>query len=169
MSAEQREYLAARQFIRRVREHARDYPQLNTLVSGEEHSNSQIVSAMRLTLSRINSTPPDIGSFGVSNVPESILMDGVIAMLLESAYLILARNDLAFQAGGASVQRTQVQSYLMMSRELFSRFTQEMRLWKIAMNHEMAIAASGGIFSEMLVVNRPTRSFWMGDPSSLLA
>lgn len=151
----EREILARRDFIRKTREKMRDYPQLNTLIEGEETPDAMILHELERRLDHINSTPPPTELYLVVNTPEAILMDGVISGLLESAALLYARNDLAFSTGGVSVQQNQYQTYMSMSQMLYQRYFTEMKQFKVARNHQLAVDASSVVHSEWLVVSRP--------------
>ena len=151
----EQEVLARRAFLRRTREFMRDYPGLNTLFDGQENSDAMILSALERTLQHISDTPPVIELALVLNYPERVLMDGVVADLLQSAAILHARNDLSFSAGGVSVQPTQMGSYLNLSQYLYSRYFSEMKNLKVARNHQLAVDGSGSLHSEWLLVNRP--------------
>jgi hypothetical protein len=140
-------------FINQVRVFMRDYPELNRLIAGEESSNRQIAWAIFDTLDDFSSTPPFIGTYGLSNFPsKSKLIRGTVCSLLQSIGLLQTRNHLTFSDGGIQVgindKTPLIQSWLQM-------FKNDYEDWKIkakvAINIESAWG--GGIFSEYRFVN----------------
>ena len=55
-------------FIQTVRYFLRDYPELNRIVKGEEHSNRMIAFAIMDFLSDFAGTPPFIGYFTIDDL-----------------------------------------------------------------------------------------------------
>lgn len=159
-SAFERELLARRAMMRLVRNKMRDFPELNTLIDREENSDELILDAMDITLARINGTPPPVGAFYVANTRQDILLDGIIAELLESAAILAFRNNLAFSTGGFSVQLDQHHNYLMLSQQYYSRFMSSLQQWKVSINHQLAVDGTGGIFSDWLAVYQPARYYF---------
>lgn len=154
----EKEYLARQDILRAARAKLRDYPQVNELVDGEEHDEKTLSRCLDLILDEINSTPPPVGVWFAHNSPLHILVTGVVSEALESAALLYYRNDMQFSAGGASVQLTQPQTYHQMALQLRQRFEQQLIRHKVALNHQTAVDATGGVHSEYLLVNRPAQN-----------
>jgi hypothetical protein len=143
MSYDADEILARRAFVRRVRDRLRDYPDLNTLMEGEEHYDIHIERRVEETLADFNAVPPLIGNYDVANFPNiDILLDGVMARLLESSALLYLRNDLDFVAGSVTVRLPQPQTYLAVANQKRASYQQRARELKVALNKEMAVDAS---------------------------
>lgn len=159
-AAYEEEVLARRSLVRRVRTKMRDFPELNTLIDREENSVEMILDAIDVTLERVNHTPPPVGFFSARNVRLDLMMDGIISELLESAAILLFRNNLSFSTGGFTVQLDQHHNYLALAQRFYERFRQELSYWKVAINHQLAVDGTGGIFSDWVVVNRPTRYYF---------
>ena len=154
------EILERRNIVQRVRRSMRDFPELNTLIDGVENSDELILDELEVVIEEINAVPPPIGFFGAGNIPMSFLIDGTIARLLDAACILLVRNMLNFSAGGVSVQFTQPTAYLQLAAERRRRYEEQRDRWKVAINHQMAIDGTGGVFSDWIVVSRPTRFFY---------
>ena|SRR3990172_8510011 len=155
----EREILERRELARRVRAFMRDSPELNTIIDGVESSDELTQDAIELVIDEVNSTPPPIGAFLAQHIPVPILQDGVVSRLIESAAILLMRNDLAFSAGDVTVQLGQAQSYLPLAKYFRDRYESSRDRWKIAMNHQAALDAAGGVFSDWILVSRPSRFF----------
>lgn len=142
--------LALDQMVSTVRMYLRDYPELNRLVQGEEHSNRLIAWAIVDAIDDFNASPPHIGPFGLSNFPSrSLLIRGTVINLLESLGLLMTRNHLTFSDGGiqagVSDKTPLIQSWIAL---LTNRYEEKKRQIKIAMNIEGAWG--GGVHSEYL-------------------
>jgi hypothetical protein len=141
--------IALSQFIGIVRAFMRDYPALNRLISGEEHSDRLIAWAVIDALDDFNSTPPMTG-YGLTNFPsKSLLMRATVVSLLESVGLLMTRNHLNFSDGGIQVgvsdKTPMVQSWI----QLFSgKYEQKKKDLKIALNIEGGWG--GGVSSEYM-------------------
>ena len=156
------ELVARSELAQRVRKFMRDYPELNTLISGREHSESQIMDAIEDTVAYCTHTPPNLGYMSVQRVPLHILINLVAARLLKSVALLYIRNDISFQTGGTTVQLDQGQVYWNLSDSLARQAEQELVKWKIAENHTMAVRAVAGVHSDWELINiRPIR--WYTD------
>lgn len=153
--------IAAREdVVNRVRVEMRDYPELNTLIDGQEYSDRMIEYSLDIILETINATPPPVGLFLVSNAPLHLLIDGCVARLLRSLAILYLRNDVDFGVDGLTVRYTQGQSYLAMAQERMQEFKSDLLRWKISVNAQQAVDGSGGIYSDWIAVNRPTRFFY---------
>lgn len=141
--------LALDQFVTVVRAFMRDYPALNRLISGEEHSDRLIAWAVIDALDDFNTSPPFTG-YGLNNFPApSLLIRGTVIALLESVGLLMTRNHLNFSDGGIQVgisdKTPLVQSWI----QLFSnKYEQKKKDLKIALNIENGWG--GGLHSEYL-------------------
>jgi len=148
-----------RRFIENTRLFLRDYPELNRLTEGEDHSDRHIFWAILDTLSDWSSTPPFIGQGSLRLVVErgwfSLFMRGVVITLLESLGLLHMRNFLSYSDGGINVQTENpqmIQSWLSMFKNEYEQ--KKMRAFT-ALNIDAALE-QGGIHSELLFIN----SFW---------
>ena len=92
------------QLINTVRLYLRDYPELNRLIRGVEHSDRMIAWAIADAIDDWNSTPPLIPPAQLTNFPsKSLLLRGAVISLLESIGLLMTRNHLTFSDGGIQV------------------------------------------------------------------
>jgi hypothetical protein len=157
MGTAERERLARLDFIERVREYLRDYPELNTLNEFHEHSDSLIESAIEFSLDEFSSTPPRIGGFLVYNFPhQSLLLDMVVSRLLISATLLYTRNDLNYQSGSMSVTLPQGQTYWQIAQTMKADYTNSLKELKASLNMERAVAAMGGVHSDYQILHSHT-------------
>jgi hypothetical protein len=157
MTAAERERLARLDFIERVREYLRDYPELNTLNEFHEHSDSLIESAIETALEDFSATPPRIGGFLVYNFPhQSLLMDMVVVRLLISAVLLYSRNDINYQSGSMSVSLPQGQTYWQIAQNMKADYTNSMKELKASLNMERAVSAMGGVHSDYQTLHTHT-------------
>lgn len=153
------EFLARRSLERRVRDHMRDYVELNTLTDGEESSSAMIQHAIDALLEKINSMPPPIGILLVRDLPLDMAIDFCTSWLLESASILMMRNDLQFSAGGLTVQLDQYRMYLQVAASRRQRFDVALKEWKGALNMQQAVDGAGGVYSDWTIVNA-SRYFW---------
>lgn len=162
------EILSRRDVVRRVRDYLRDYEEINTLIDGEESPEIAISNVLDIILDEVNSEPPPVGLLLAQNIPLNILVDGVCSRLLESVAALQARNNIAFSAGGVSVQFDQYQTYMSLSQTLRARFEQALRRWKVAMNAQQAVDATAGVVSDWSLVSR-LGSAYLGNAGALNA
>ncbi len=144
--------LPLRSFISVVRAFMRDYPELNRLIQGEEHSNRMIAWAIVDALNDFNTTPP-ITQFGLHNFPSKhILLRGTVISLLESLGMLMTRNQLTFSDGGIQVGISDKSNLLMNWINMFTnKYEEKKKQLKIALNIEGGWG--GGIHSEYLWMN----------------
>lgn len=143
-------------FCARIRDYARDVDVLNTMISGEEHSNRYIWDAIEEVLEDFNISPPPVGTFLVANFPNvTLLRDGVMAVLLDSATLLYARNDVMYAHGGTTVQLPQVSTYTQLADRFRERYEMKKDRLKVAINMQQAVAATSGIWGPGLMAYRP--------------
>ena len=147
-----------RRMIEEVRFFVRDYPELNRLTTGLDHSDRHILWAILDTSSDWASTPPFIGQ-DLRMVAEhgwwSVFLRGVVITLLESLGILHMRNHLSYSDGGVNVQTENpqmIQAWLTMFK---NEYEQKKQRILIAQNIANALDG-GGVHSELVYVN----SFW---------
>jgi hypothetical protein len=147
-----------KRMIEEVRFFVRDYPELNRLTAGLDHSNRHIFWAILDTSSDWASTPPFIGQ-DLRMVAEkgwwSVFLRGVVITLLESLGILHMRNHLSYSDGGVNVQTenpAMIQAWLQMFK---NEYEQKKQRILIAQNIANALDG-GGVHSELVYVN----SFW---------
>jgi len=135
-------------FVNTVRMYMRDYPELNRLISGTEHSNRQIAWAILDALDDWNSTPPLISRVGLSTHPSSrLLLRATAIALLESVGILQTRNNLTFSDGGIQVGTSDKTPFIMNWLQLLKQDYEDKKLkMKIAINIEQGW--DGGVSSE---------------------
>lgn len=141
------------QLINTVRLYLRDYPELNRLIRGQEHSDRMIAWAIFDAIDDWNSTPPLIPPIQLSNIPsKSLLLRGAVISLLESVGLLMTRNHLTFSDGGIQVgvsdKTPLIQSWIQL---IGNRYEEKKQRLKVAMNIEMGWGH--GVSSEYLWTN----------------
>lgn len=135
----------------------RDYPELNRLTDGYDHSPRHVKWAILDTLSDWSSTPPFLGQ-NLSTIIDrnliSVFIRGVVINLLESLGILHLRNYLAYSDGGVNVQTENpqmIQSWLQMAK---SEYEQKKQRILIAMNIENLLSSNGGgVHSELYFIN----------------
>ncbi len=139
--------IALEQFVGIVREFMRDFPELNRLIQGQEHSNRLIAWAVIDSLDDFNSTPPLTG-YGLTNFPsKSLLVRGTVISLLESVGLLMTRNHLTFSDGGIQVGISDKTPLIQAWIQIFTnKYEQKKKELKIALNIENGWG--GGVSSE---------------------
>jgi len=142
-----------REFVQLVRDYLRDYPELNRLTEGQETGDRMIAWAIIFTLDKFNTTPPLIGSFGVSNFPSSyLLLQGSVTHILKSVGILQTRNQLDYSAGGVSVAHSNKTPLLQSWIQMFdSEWHQMAKQLKVAQNIERGYGRS--VSSEYLFLN----------------
>ena len=137
-----------------IRLYLRDFPELNRLIKGEETSDRMIAWAVVDALDDFNSTPPFIGSYGLSNFPStSLLREGATIRILESVGLLQLRNQMNYSDGGITVSVSDKSQFLMSwTNMLRQSYEQKKVRIKSSINVEMAFEGDG-IHSEYFVIN----------------
>ncbi len=145
------------QFIQLVRLFLRDFPELNRLIRGHEHSDRMIAWAVMDTLDDYNTTPPLLGQTTLATFPSShLLLRGTVAHLIQSVGLLQTRNAIAFTDGGFSYN-TDKSRALMAWLQMFQNEWEKKKLrLKTAVNIEAGFG--GGVHSEYLWIS----SGWYG-------
>ncbi len=141
--------IALEQFVGNVRAYMRDYPELNRLIKGEEHSDRLIAFAAIDALDDFNSTPP-MTQYQFTNFPsKALLLRGTVITLLESIGLLMTRNHLNFSDGGIQVGVSDKTPLIQSWIQLFTnKYEQKKDRLKIALNIEGGWG--GGVNSEYL-------------------
>jgi hypothetical protein len=147
--------------IKKLAEYARrflrDYPELNRLTAGYDHSPRHLQWAVVDTLSDWMSTPPFIGQ-NLQMILErgfiSVFTRGVVITTLESLGILHLRNHISYSDGGQNVQTENPQliaSWIEMMKAEYERKKQRIL---IAMNIENLLGpAVGGVHSEYYFIN----------------
>jgi len=141
--------IALQQFVGLVRAYMRDYPELNRLIKGEEHSDRLIAFAAMDSLDDFNSTPP-MTQYQFTNFPSKyLLLRGTVITLLESIGLLMTRNHLNFSDGGIQVGVSDKTPLIQSWIQLFTnKYEQKKDRLKVALNIEGGWG--GGVHSEYL-------------------
>jgi hypothetical protein len=140
-----------------VRLFMRDYPELNRLTDGYDHSPRHVKWAVLDTLSDWSSTPPFIGqdlTLILNRNFVSVFSRGVVINLLESIGILHLRNHLSYSDGGVNVQLENpqlIQAWLGMMK---SEYEQKKQRILIALNIENLLGTqTGGVHSELFFIN----------------
>ena len=153
------EFLQRRDVARLVREYMRDFAELNTLFDGQEHSRVMVLHMVDLVIEEINMWPPPIGLLLALSIPTPLLVDGAVARLLESVSILDIRNDLEFTADDLTVRLDQYQVNLQLSARKRADFLISLQKWKTALNAQQAVDEIGGIYSDWVWINLPSRRY----------
>lgn len=120
-------------FIQTIRYWLRDFPELNRLIDGEEHSDRMILWAVIDAVDDFNATPPPI-SLRFEEIPKSILKYGVVITLLQSLAFLSQRNSLAYSDGGITVNTDKLSHILQLQQMMQSAYEEKKRMWKTSRN-----------------------------------
>ncbi len=121
------------EFVQMIRLWLRDYPELNRLIEGEEHSDRLIVWAILDAMEDFNETPPPI-SFAFRDVPKSVLKYGVALNLYESLMFLSVRNSLAYSDGGINVNLDKSGQIMQIRGMMEAAYERKKEKWKISKN-----------------------------------
>ena len=140
-----------------ARRFMRDYPQLNRLTKGYDHSPRVLKWAVLDTLSDWSATPPFLGQ-SLQTILErnlvSVFVRGVVICALESLGILHMRNHLSYSDGGVNVQIENpqlIQSWIGMMRSEYEAKKQRIL---IALNVEGSLSTRvSGLCSEYTFVN----------------
>jgi len=140
-----------------LRRYLRDYPELNRLTAGYDHSPRTLKWAIMDALSDWASTPPFIGQgldLIMSRNLVSVFIRGAAIVAMESLGLLHLRNHLSYSDGGVNVQIENpqlIQSWIQM---LKSEYEAKKQRILIALNIENALGTSvAGLCSEYTFIN----------------
>lgn len=144
-------------FVQSVRFYLRDYPDLNRIVKGEEHSNRMIAFAIMDFLSDFAGTPPFLGYFTIEDLcrmhMQAFALRGTVITLLQSVGMLQTRNQLTFSDGGISVGVSDKSPLLMQwIRDFQNKYEQQKTQIKISLNIAQLFGTSG-VHSEYFFVN----------------
>ena len=139
--------------IEYIRAFMRDYPELNRLVAGKEHSDRLIAMAIFDTVDEVRAMPPPIG-VDINTIPISILRRGAVIFLLESLGLLMTRNQLNYKTGRGTGIGLQDKTPLLMNwLQMFKgEYKNDAKEWKISRNITEALRGSY-LYSEYSVLN----------------
>lgn len=135
----------------------RDYPHLNRLISGVEHSNRLIAWAAMDFVSDFSQTPPHLGNYSLEQILDlgytRLARTGTAIALFESAGILQTRNNLTFSDGGINVSVSDKAPLLMswMDR-LSAKYENDKQRIKIAMNIQQLFGTAGA-YSEYYLLN----------------
>lgn len=131
--------------VNRVRAMLRDTSDLNALVEGVESSDAMLELMLEFALDDWNTKPP-LSQHSIDDHPSSLLLTmKAVALTLESAAILQARNRLTYNDGGISVQVSdKAQAYLAIADRLNAKYEQQALRWKRAKNAERCY---GGVSS----------------------
>lgn len=145
------------QLASRARIFMRDYPELNRLTAGYDHSPRFLKWAVLETLSDFHSTPPFVGIELQTILDRNwvhVFNMGVVINALESLCILHLRNHLAYSDGGVNVKTENpqlIQAWLQMMRPIYEQKKQRAL---VAYNISNALdSTSVGVHSELYFVN----------------
>lgn len=119
-------------FNARVRIYMRDFSANNRLITGEETDDMMLDLARELALEDYNTTPP-ISNYSLNNMPSmSLLLQGTVIQVLQSAGLLQSRNRLNYNDGGISVaisdKAGDYQSWIASFLNIYERKKRELKI-----------------------------------------
>ena len=140
-----------------VRMQLRDFPELNRLTKGYDHSPRHVYWAILATLSDWSSTPPFIGqdlNMILSKGWDTLFARGVVIELLTSLGILHTRNYLSYSDGGVNVQTENPQLLQTWLQMMKNEYEQKKQRVLIAANIEAGLdTSSPGVHSEYAFVN----------------
>jgi len=140
-----------------ARRFMRDYPQLNRLTKGYDHSPRFLKWAVLDTLSDWSATPPFIGQ-SLQLILErnlvSVFVRGVVICALESLGILHMRNHLSYSDGGVNVQTENPQLIASWIGMMKSEYEAKKQKILVALNIERSLGPNvGGVHSELYAIN----------------
>jgi hypothetical protein len=140
-----------------ARRFMRDYPELNRLTSGYDHSPRHLKWAVVDTMSDWASTPPFIGQ-NLQMIVErglvSVFCRGVVITALESLGILHLRNHISYSDGGVNVQTENPQLIANWLQMMKSEYEQKKNRVLVAMNIEGAMGVNScGVHSDYYFIN----------------
>jgi hypothetical protein len=140
-----------------ARRFMRDYPELNRLTSGYDHSPRHLKWAVIDTLSDWMSTPPFIGQdlqMIVESGYISVFCRGVVITAIESLGILHLRNHISYSDGGVNVQTENPQMIMAWLQMMKSEYEQKKQRILIARNIGNLLGPNvGGLQSEYSWIN----------------
>jgi hypothetical protein len=147
-----------RDFVQAVRLYARDFPELNRIVAGEESSDRQIAWAVYDAISDFNGTP-HFTSLTLEDLltrnQHALVTRMTVISLIESVGLLQTRNHINYSNGGINVGVNDKTPMLMNWLQYYKSFTDQMKQRvKVAINIEGILGpGNSGVHSELWAVN----------------
>jgi len=125
------------ELISRVRDFLRDYPELNELLDRFENTDETIKHACEYILNDFNQQPP-ITNYTLDNFPSiPHLVQGVCAIVLQSAMVHYARNRVNISDGGISLlYKDKAGEYASIVGGFLEQYTRWKMMFKKGMNLE---------------------------------
>ena len=140
-----------------ARRFMRDYPELNRLTAGYDHSPRHLKWAVVDTMSDWMSTPPFIGqdfSMIIERGFVSVFCRGVVITALESLGILHLRNHISYSDGGVNVQTENPQLIASWLQMMKSEYEQKKNRVLVAMNIEGALGPMiSGVHSDYYFIN----------------
>lgn len=139
-----------------TREYLRDFPELNRLTEGYDHSPRFLLWAVMDTYSDWAATPPFLGITLQSIIDHnliSLFSRGVAIASLESLSILHLRNYLAYSDGGVNVQTENPQMMQSFIGMMKNDYEMKKQRYLRAKNVSMALTDSGGVHSEYYFLN----------------
>lgn len=143
--------------IRQVRDFLRDHAAMNALTYGEETSDPLLRLYVAMAIDDWNSSPPLIGNITIDRHPSpTLLIYKVVSLVLWSAAILQARNNLQYSDGGISVQTSdKAPAYMSLAATFLQVYEEQKNRLKRSLNIEQGY---GGVHSEYLLTNYT--AFW---------
>jgi len=131
-----------------IRIYTMDKAELNTLLRGVRWSSEEIDSAIVMTISYYNESPPLIDSYSAETFPyRYALLMGVTGYLLKSAAINEASNNLTYNIDGVTVNdKDKSDIFLRMGQQYWEEYKGMVQNFKVTKNIG---AAFGGVSSEL--------------------
>jgi len=126
------------QYTDNLRDFLRDFKATNQLISDEETGDMFLRWAILNAVEMFNITPPLLGNWDISLIPESMIIKKAAATVLESAAILYTRNQLPYvDPGGTSISfGSQGPGYQTLAQLFHAQWDQMIRSYKVARNIE---------------------------------
>lgn len=143
--------------IRQVRDFLRDHAAMNALTYGEETSDGLLRLYVAMAIDDWNASPPLIGNITADRHPSpTLLIYKVLSLVLWSAAILQARNNLQYSDGGITVQTSdKAPAYMQLAGVFLQQYEMQKARLKKSLNIEQGY---GGVHSEYLMTNYT--AFW---------
>ena len=140
-----------------ARRFMRDYPELNRLTAGYDHSPRHLKWAVVDTMSDWMSTPPFIGQ-NLQLIVErgfvSVFCRGVVITALESLGILHLRNHISYSDGGVNVQTENPQLIASWLQMMKSEYEAKKNRVLVALNIESGLGTTScGVHSDYYFIN----------------
>jgi len=142
--------------IDRLRRYLRDDSVLNTLITGEESSDEQLLDALDDSVDDWNTTPPPLAPIRLDTHPSRrLLIRGAAIEILGSAGILQSRNRLDYSDGGVTVRVSdKAPDYQAWAEKLINDYERKKLEFKKALNLAQAY---GDVPSEYFFDRRADR------------